>query len=257
MEDQISLNVMRDAAQPALVAEIASASALIEAAQRLRYDVFVREMGAEGDHASRLDHDRYDPVADHLILRDLNRPQKDQIVGAYRMLSQAAADSLGGFYTETEFDLMPLRRSGRKILELGRSCLHPDYRGGTSLMVMWLAIASYVRAQQVDLLVGVASFAGTDVGRLAEPLSLLHHRHLAPQGLRPKSRQSDQPDLLSPDKIDRVAAMRQTPALIKGYLRLGGMIGQGVFVDRTFNTTDVCMILDTANLTEHGKHYAQ
>ena len=257
MSDKNALRLIANKPAASLVTEIARTPALIQAAQRLRYNVFVRELGAAGDHAAGLERDAYDALADHLILRDTNLPKNQQVVGAYRMISQAAAGTMGGFYSETEFDLTPLRQSGQRLLELGRSCLHRDYRGGTALMIMWQALATYVRQHEIDVLFGVASFPGTCPDRLAHPLSRLHQKYLAPQHLRPTARQPNQPSPVPADQIDRVAAMRHTPSLIKGYLKLGGMIGQGVYVDRAFNTTDICMVLDTQQLTAHAGRYTQ
>lgn len=219
------------------------------AAQRLRYEVFVEELGGSGamvDHEARLERDRFDPFFDHLILSD--RCRDDAVVGVYRLLRDDQARAAGQFYSEDEYDLAPLRASGRKLLELGRSCLHADYRGGTAMMHLWGALADYVADHGIEILFGTASFHGTDVRRIAEPLSLLHHRHLAPAPLRVRSRRFQSMDLIPEAEIDRRAAMRDVPALIKGYLRLGGTVGEGAFVDHDFNTTDICLIMDTARL---------
>jgi len=116
------------------------------------------------------------------------------------------------------------------------------------MMHLWAALADYVAEHGIEILFGTASFHGTDVRRIAEPLSLLHHRHLAPEPLRVRSRRFQRMDLIPEPEIDRRAAMRDVPALIKGYLRLGGMVGEGAFVDHDFNTTDICLIMDTARL---------
>ncbi len=220
------------------------------AAQRLRYDVFVTELGAAGpmvDHENRLECDRFDAHAAHFILRDTNRAANDQVIGVYRVMTNAAADAAGQFYCEDEYDLTCLRNSGCRLLELGRSCLHRDYRGGPAMMHLWAALADFVTKEGIDLLFGVASFHGTDVQALAAPLSLLHARHLAPPKLRVTAKPpgAQAMDLIATENIDRVAAMRATPALIKAYLRLGGLVGQGAFVDHDFNTVDICLILPT------------
>lgn len=220
------------------------------AAQRLRYDVFVTELGGDGplvDHDARLERDRYDPFATHFLLRDLARPADQQVVGVYRVLTQQNADMAGQFYCDDEFDLTPLRQTGQRLLELGRSCLHPDYRGGVGMMHLWAAIARFVADNEITLLFGVASFHGTNIERLAAPLSILHQRHLAPENLRviPRGENAVPMDIIPIDHIDRVAGMRQTPALIKAYLRLGGVVGDGAYVDHAFNTTDICLILPT------------
>ena len=227
------------------------------AAQALRYDVFVRELGSDGemvDHDAGLEKDRFDPYFDHLLLLDTTRGDtaREQIVGVYRLLTDDGAAKVGQFYSEGEYDLTLLRQSGRKLLELGRSCLHADYRGGMGMFHLWSALADYVAERGVDVLFGTASFHGTDIKDLAAPLSLLHHRHLAPPDLRVRALDGafQSMDLIPEDQLNRPAAMRAVPALIKGYLRLGGFVGEGAFIDRAFNTTDVCLILDTARMSE-------
>lgn len=221
----------------------------LRAAQRLRYDVFVSELGADGpmvDHDARLEIDRFDPYFDHLLVTCAERD--DQVVGVYRLLRHDQAAQVGQFYSEDEYDLSALRASGRKLLELGRSCLHPDYRGGGVMFLMWQGLADYVRTHEIEVLFGTASFHGTDVQALAQPLSLLHNRHLVPPDLWVRAKAFQNMDLIPPDQLDRRAAMLQMPALIKSYLRLGGFVGEGAYVDHAFNTTDVCLVLDTARM---------
>lgn len=243
------------ACEPAFELRLAASEADLRAAQRLRYEVFVAELGGDGalvDHAARLERDAFDAHADHLMLLDRSREAAGAgaVVGVYRLMRAEQARAAGGFYGAGEYDLAPLQASGRRLLELGRSCLHPDYRGGAAMLHLWGALADYVARHGIEVLFGVASFHGTDVAALAEPLSLLHHRHLAPADIRVRARpQHFQPmDLVPAAQIDRRRAMLATPALIKAYLRLGGFVGEGAFVDRAFNTTDVCLILDTARL---------
>jgi putative hemolysin len=249
--------------QPFLETRLANSAADVHAAQRLRYDVFVKELGASGggvDHTLQLERDHYDAHAQHLLLLDRTRPADDQVVGVYRVMTDDMAVNAGQFYCEDEYDLTRLRESGSRLLELGRSCLHPDYRGGGGMLHLWAALSAYVAAQKIDVLFGVASFHGTDTAALAGPLSLLHHRHLAPAGLRvtAKGPTARRLDILQPDQIDRVAAVRQIPALIKGYLRLGGTVGEGAFVDHAFNTTDICLILQKDAIGAlHQKIYAK
>ena len=218
------------------------------AAQRLRYRVFVQELGADGplvDHDLQLERDHYDRHAAHLLLRDLNRASDDQVVGVYRLMTDAMAQRAGRFYCAAEYDLSVLQGGGRNLLELGRSCLHPDYRGGAGMMHLWAGLSTFVAAQEIDVIFGVASFQGTDIQALAQPLSFLHHRHLAPAELRVKvhGATAARMDMISPENLDRLVAVRQLPALIKGYLRLGATVGEGAFVDHAFNTTDICLIL--------------
>jgi putative hemolysin len=238
---------------------LAGCEADLHAAQRLRYAVFVEELGGGGqmvDHATRREADHFDPFFDHLMLLDMRRPKDDRVIGVYRVMGEEAAAQAGQFYSEDEYDLGPLRASGRRLLELWRSCLHRDYRGGTAMMHLWAGLADYIAGHGIEVLFGVASFHGLDPTPLAGPLSLLHHRHLAPPELRPVARSEGfQPmDLIAERDLDRPAAIRATPALIKAYLRLGGHVGQGAFVDRAFNCIDVCLVMDVAKIPE--KHRA-
>lgn len=233
------------------------------AAQRLRYRVFVEELGGNGtlvDHENRLERDEFDPIVDHLCLIDTRRSaaELDHVVGVYRLLPGDRAASFGRFYCDSEYDLTPLRKTDRKVLELGRSCVDPDFRGGSAMFLLWNALADYVLDHGIEILFGVASFHGTDPAMLAPSLSWLHHNALAPQDLRPVARPDgfQSMDLIAPDQLDRREAMVGMPALIKAYLRLGGLVGQGAYIDREFNTTDVFLIMDTKAMSEkHRKFY--
>lgn len=240
-----------------LEARLAQSEAEVRAAQALRYRVFVSELGGDGpgvDHAAALECDGFDAHCRHLVLIDRGAPGAP-VVGVYRLIDAAAAEAAGRFYSEDEYDLTALRRSGRRLLELGRSCLDPAYRGGAGMMRLWAALARIVLAEGVEILFGTASFRGTDPQALAPQLSLLHHRHLAPEPIRPRSLQSPAVTLMAEEKIDRTEAMLRTPALIKAYLRLGGYVGEGAFVDRAFNTTDVCLVLDTARMNDRQRAF--
>lgn len=244
---------MKAHASADLIVRLASDDADLRAAQRLRYLVFVEEMGGDGplvDHEARLECDALDPFFDHLLLIDPSRDpaQAEHVVGAYRLLPGDRLDRAGQFYCADEFDLSPLLQSGRRLLELGRSCIDPEWRGGPGMLLLWQGLARYVQDTAVEVLFGAASFRGTDLTLLAEPLALLHCDYLAPPDLRVRARQPEGLALPAFGAIDRARAMAQMPPLIRAYLRLGGCIGEGVFIDRAFNTTDICLILDTARL---------
>ena len=243
----------------AFVLRLAQDERDLRAAQRLRYRVFVQELGATGpmvDHAVALERDAFDPHFDHLLLIDTRRDAAalEDVVGVYRLLPSDRLAQVGRFYSEDEYDLTALKSSGRKLVELGRSCVHADYRGGTAMLLLWNALAGYVLERGIEILFGAASFHGTDVQALAQPLAYLHHNHLAPPALRVTARPEHAVpmDLIPRDQVDRRAAMAGTPALIKAYLRLGGYVGEGAFIDRAFNTTDVCLVMDTAAMS--AKH---
>ncbi|NEY92101.1 GNAT family N-acetyltransferase [Tabrizicola oligotrophica] len=234
----------------------------LRAAQRLRYRVFVQELGAEGpmvDHDQQLETDAFDPHFDHLLLIDPRRDaaRLDDVVGAYRLLPSDRLSGPGRYYSESEYDLTALKATGRKLVELGRSCVHPAYRGGSAMLQLWNALAGYVLERDIEVLFGTASFHGTDVQALAQPLSYLAHHHLAPPELRVRALppHAAAMDIVPPAALDRRAALSGTPALIKAYLRLGGFVGEGAFVDHEFNTTDVCLILDTAGMSDKHREF--
>ena len=150
-------------AVPQFKIRIAKGEQDLRAAQRLRYRVFVEELGGDGplvDHQAQIERDEFDPYFDHLILIDASRDLSglEYVVGVYRMLTGVAAQKTGRFYSEDEYDLTPLRAGGRTLLELGRSCVHRDFRGGTALFHLWNGVADYVAEHRIEVLFGVASF---------------------------------------------------------------------------------------------------
>ena len=254
-----------DDTEGALHVRLARDETDLRAAQRLRHAVFVQELGATGatvDQENRLEIDPLDPVCDHLLLIDRRRDRAalDHVVGVYRLLGQEAAAREGRFYCDAEYDLSPLRGSGRSLVELSRSCLHRDYRRGVAMRLLWQGVADYVLGREIEVMFGAASFTGSDPSRHAAALSLLHHFHLAPPALRPRvlPGQGVAMDLMPADAIDRDAALAAMPGLIRAYLRLGGFVGEGAFIDRDFNTVDVCLIMDTSAMSaRHLGYYSR
>lgn len=232
----------------------------LAAAQRLRYEVFVEELGAEGAgvcHRSRLECDDFDAHCDHLLLID---PRRDpatlsDVVGVYRLLPPERLAAAGRYYSEGEFDLGRLKASGRRLLELGRSCVHRDHRGGTSMLMLWNGLADYVTERGIEILFGPASFHGTDAARLAAPLTWLHRHHRGPEALRvtPHPEAAQPMDLMA--EPDPSTALAGIPALIKAYLRLGGHVSDGAWIDRDFNTLDVCLVMDTAQMSARHRAF--
>ena len=238
----------------------------VAAAQRLRYRVFVEEMGATpgpAEAAERRERDRFDDWCDHLLLIDNEADEADAergVVGVYRLLRGARAREGIGFYGASEYDLSLLEAYPRETLELGRSCVDARHRGGAGMHLLWAGLGQYVGEHGVAIMFGVASFHGTDPGRIAQALSYLHHNHLAPSDLRVTARPDNrvEMDLLAPDQVDRAEAMRQMPALIKAYIRLGGFVGEGAWVDHDFNTIDVCLLMDTTRMVDrYAKFYSR
>lgn len=236
----------------------------IASAQALRYRVFYDEMkaqpSAEGA-ALRLDIDPFDEVCDHLIAVDTSRPAgADAVVATYRLLRGSVARGHDGFYTEAEYDIDCLHGYPGEMLELGRSCVDAAYRNRPTMQLLWRGIADYVFHHDISLMFGCASLHGTDAAEHALPLSYLHHFHLAPPELRPRALDGLYVDMnfIAADAIKQKAALAALPPLIKGYLRLGGFIGDGAVVDEQFNTVDVCIIVKTDLVTErYYRHYSR
>jgi putative hemolysin len=257
-------------ADVALTLRLAKDARDLRAAQRLRYEVFVEELQATGpmvDHEQRLEVDEFDPYFDHLLLIDPRRDPEtlSDVVGVYRLLPPEGFARIGRYYSESEFDLTRLKASGRRLLELGRSCVHRDMRGGAAMFHLWNGLADYVLERQIEVLFGAASFHGTDPAVLAQPLSLLHHFHRGPDALRVTPQVCSGPsgsaqrmDLLTEAAVSWVTAMAGIPALIKAYLRLGGFVSDGAWIDRDFNTIDVCLVMDTARMSvKHREFYTR
>ncbi|MEM7507505.1 MAG: GNAT family N-acyltransferase [Pseudomonadota bacterium] len=235
----------------------------ILAAQRLRYRIFVEEMGAtpsEENRTTRRETDNFDPYFEHLLLID-NEAERDEIergvVGVYRLMRAENARKGIGFYGQSEYDLDRLLRSERRVVELGRSCVDEQYRGGAGMHLLWTGLGDYVTGNDISVMFGVASFHGNDPQAISQALSYLHYNHLAPEDLRVRALDAHftAMDILPVDQVNRVEAMRQIPALIKAYLRLGGFVGEGAFIDHDFNTVDVCLLMDTTRMVERYRSF--
>lgn len=257
----------------ALEVRLAHGQADIEAAQALRYRVFVDELGAHPSEAARTtrrDADRFDEYCDHMLVIDHAKGEgPDSIVGTYRLLRRSVAEQHDGFYTATEFDISRLLELPGELLELGRSCVDAQHRNRPTMQLLWKGIAAYVFAHDIKLMFGCASLPGTDPAAHAAALSYLHHNHLAPDRIRARALPQHYVamDLLPPEAAEHADAIKAfdartavaaLPPLIKGYLRLGGYVGDGAVVDREFNTVDVCILVVTDAVTDkYFKHYSR
>ncbi len=238
--------------------KLATKAKHVRLAQKLRYQVFYDEMSAARHPAAafwRRDVDQFDSICDHLVVfdRDARGPdglQKPKVVGTYRLLQQGIAERHGGFYTAGEYDVGGLLAQHRdlKFLELGRSCVLAPYRDRRTVELLWHGIWTYVVRHRIDVMIGCASFDGTNPDRLALPLSFLHHHAQAPEGWRVRALPQRYVEMnrLPKKAVAAKAALRALPPLIKGYLRVGAFIGQGAVVDRKFGTTDVFVALPVA-----------
>lgn len=245
----------------AVEVRLATKPSEIEEAQRLRYDVFYREMSAVATpemKAAERDFDEYDPICEHLLVVD--RDAGDKVVGTYRLMtSEASKRSHKGFYTAGEYDIGPMLRAreGQKLLELGRSCVLRSYRTGPTMQLLWRGLFVYLLRNHVDLMFGCASLPSTDPKTLALELSYLYHFHLAPEGERVRAlpERFVSMNQMPKDAINEAEALHSLPPLVKGYLRTGAYIGDGAVVDHQFGTTDVFIYFPTTRLAPRWRKH--
>lgn len=246
-----------------LTLRLAGDSAEIAACQRLRYQVFYEELGALADsdaRTSRRDEDRFDAICDHLVVvraPDAEAPSgpmlaDGELVGTYRLLRQEVAEAHGGFYTQGEFDIASIVTShpNLRFLELGRSCVLKPYRTKPVVELLWQGIWNYVRAHNLDVMIGCASLEGTNPEDHALSLSFLVQSAKPPAEWAVKALPSRyvEMNLIAPERLDMRAALKALPPLVKGYLRLGCYIGDGAVIDEQFNTIDVLIILPVSSI---------
>ena len=245
-----------------LEVRLARTSAEVEAAQALRYRIFYEEMAARPSPevaATKRDFDAFDAVCDHLLVIDHRcGAGPEGIVATYRLIRREAAERQGGFYSAAEYDIAPLEAYPGNVLELGRSCVDARYRNRPTMQLLWRGIASYVFRYEIALMFGCASIPGTDPASAAMSLSYLYYHHLAPPALRARALPERYVNmkLLPADAVDPRVGLAGLPPMIKGYLRLGGFVGDGAVIDHQFNTTDVCVIVKTDLITDkYTQHY--
>lgn len=233
-----------------------------DAAQALRYRVFYEEMGARPDSRTarlRRDVDEFDEYADHLLVIDHAISSGARgVVGTYRLMQGDAAKKLGRFYTSSEYDISPLTDFPGRLLEVGRSCVDQNYRGRAAMQLLWRGIASYIFLHRIDVLFGCASLPGTDPDALSDELTYLYQNHLAPPALRVRAVPERRVEMLrsDPQLLDHRRTLARLPPLIKGYLRLGGYIGDGAVIDEQFNTIDVAVLVKSELLADkYYRHY--
>ncbi|MCG2584280.1 GNAT family N-acetyltransferase [Massilia sp. TS11] len=248
MEHLITSGGLR-AASPKLTISLASTEDEVREVQRLRYQVFIEDMGLSAlANPERLDRDEFDAVCDHLLVRE---SESLRVVGTYRLLNPAAARRLGRLYSENEFDLGRLNHIRARLVEAGRACIHPDFRGGSVIMLLWSGLADYMRRQQCDFLVGCASISLADGGHNAIAVyQQLCGSHLAPHEYRVT------PHLPFPVEQLAPAPRAQVPSLLKGYMRSGAWVGGAPAWDPDFESADLFVMMPMANLdTRVSRHY--
>jgi putative hemolysin len=252
MEQTVSVPRRRGRpARPSLSVGIADSTEVVRAAQELRYRVFADEMGANLSTAiPGIDHDAFDPHCHHLVVRD---DASGEVVGTYRILTPERASRIG-YYSETEFDLARLEHLRPRLVEIGRSCVHPDHRSGATIALLWAGLGRFIKERGYKHLIGCASVSMADGGHLAASLysSLSNgaQGRMAPEEYR-----------VSPRCPLPLAALRsdlpvEAPPLIKGYLRAGAWVCGEPAWDPHFNTADLPMLLPMARLSDrYARHF--
>jgi putative hemolysin len=227
----------------------------IEAALRLRYRVFAEEQGAHlaGDEPG-IDRDEFDAHCEHLIARD---EHTGETVGTYRVLSAGRARQLGRFYSDGEFDLSRLAHLRAGTAEVGRSCVHPDYRSGATIALLWSGLAAHVIEQRYEFLIGCASVGMADGGVLAHRLyNEIRCTALSPSEYRVFPRCPLPVPAAAGSATAGEAVQLAVPPLIKGYLRLGAYVCGEPAWDPDFNTADLLMLLPVSRIAaRYANHF--
>lgn len=237
-------------ATPNLHVALACCKSEVLEAQKLRYRVFADELGARlTGRIPGVDHDLYDPFCDHLIVRD---EASGRIVGTYRILSPGAARRVGGYYSENEFDLTRLQYLRGNMVEVGRSCIDPEYRSGAVISLLWAGLARYMKNGGFEYLVGCASIGMADGGHNAAGIYRTLEPHYAPLEYRVFPR--------LPLPMDKLASKEQVelPPLLKGYMRAGAWVCGEPAWDPDFNTADLLLLLPMQRMdARYARHFVE
>ena len=233
--------------------------------RQLRYEVFVEEEGASATEEQknlREEYDSFDRYAEYMAVF-----HNGKIVGTYRIIDRNAAEKMGSFYTESEFNISKIKKVDGNIAEMSRACVNREYRDNTLVMrMLWAGLGEYVVRRKIAILFGVASWVGTKTVESAQAISYLYYNHLTPLGLRATvlsenfaegvNPKLSRMNILPREFVDETDARRQMTPLIKGYLRLGATFGKGVFIDKPFNSYDVFVMVQTKNIdAAYQKHF--
>ena len=238
------------ARRPRLHVGLAQCESEIREAQKLRYRIFAEELGARlPTRLPGIDIDLYDRYCEHLIVRD---EANGRIVGTYRILSPQSAKRTGGYYSENEFDLTRLQLLREGMVEIGRSCIDPDYRSGGTIALLWSGLAHYMTQGGYRTLIGCASIGMADGGHIAANLYRRLGEHMAPPEYRVFPRH--------PLPVEQLfnGQPAELPPLIKGYLRAGAYVGGEPAWDPDFNTADLLIMLPMARVDErYARHFIE
>jgi putative hemolysin len=236
--------------------KLAETKSELKQAQALRYSVFYKEKKAKPTFTKKiikLDYDKIDKYADHLIVLD-KKNTKNKIVGTYRLIRGDVAKLFGGYYSSSEFNLINITNNykDKHILELGRSCVHQDYRNGSIMNLLWKAIAEYVKLYDIKILMGCVSFSGIEPIKYSNELSYLRQNFCLPEHLSVESFDKNIYPVykLKENNSNQLRIFAKLPPLLKGYLRIGGKVSHNFYVDHNFNTIDLCVVVNTSDIDE-------
>ena len=232
--------------------------------RQLRYKVFCEEEGAMATKKQKdlhEEYDKYDTYAEYLAVF-----HKGKIIGTYRIIDRNAAEKMGGFYSETEFDISKIKNSGKNIAEISRACIAKEYRDKkTPLRLLWMGLNEYIEKNKIDMLFGMVSWVGTNPLDSSEAISYLYYNHLSPSNLRATVDRNNLPKgidknltkmtILPKDSVNFNVARKKMPSLLKGYLDLNATVGDGVFVDKQFNSHEIFMVLRTSDINPVYKKF--
>ncbi len=227
----------------------------VRAARRLRYQVFYEEKQGNPSKAMRAakeDMDQWDENGFHIIVLDTREPFK--VVGTLRLFYNIRLLAGQNFYTEETFDLSGIRAHFPKCLELSRFCIDPNGRGGAILMLIWKYAMSFIQDNQIDVMLGCASFSGISVPTHLPILSYLYQHHLAPASLMPKPKVPEYIDLnkVHHEYVEWVSAQKSIPPLLRGYLKIGAKISDAAIIDHSFNTVYVAIYVEANRMRDQN-----
>ncbi len=236
----------------------------IIASQKLRYKVFFEEDGATPSEQvlkEKRDFDEFDEYCEHLIVIDRNAGDNPEnyVIGSYRLLRQENQKKLGKWFSESEFNVEKFNNYDGEVLELGRVCVHKNYRNKIVMQMLWNGLAAYMFDYDIKLMFGCGSFIGTDVLAYRNTLSYLQKNFVATGDLEIEAKTENKCEYPTPDaEISDMEAFKQLPTMIKAYIRVGCKVSKSIYIDKIFNTFDVCIIFETKNLKKsYLEHYTK
>lgn len=228
-----------------ILIKLAETKEELEQIYRLRYFDLILDYNKNQINENEMDKDEYDEICDQMIAVDKNT---NKVIGTYRLLKNSRLPDGMKFLAETEFDISPLKKY--EVLEVGRAVVKPEYRDGSTITMLWKGVIRYAVSENIDFMIGTASFHGVDVNKYQDSLSYLHYNHLSPEDIRCSVNKTTWSRIDLKENYDPLEAKKNLPPLIKGYLRLGATIGEGAYLDIPFNSLDVLIVLKISDIEQ-------